>query len=67
MPKDNAYGVDLDYLAGFDDKAVSAREMALICSILPQLMVELVAVTDQDGKERHGSRTLRTGIDNPAS
>ena len=62
MPKHDAYRIDLEFRDGFNDDVASDEELALIGSILPQLMAELAAMANQEEGERNGSSTLCKGI-----
>lgn len=63
MPNTHPYTVDLQYRDTFDKARASEAELALICSVLSELMVELLTTADEQGKERYGGRTVRAGID----
>ena len=63
MPKHKPYSLDVSYRAGFNESAVSDAELALINSVLPELLITLLAGTDTEGKERHDSCAIREGID----
>jgi hypothetical protein len=67
VPKDKPYSLAISYRAGFNESAVSDMELELINSVLPELLVAIVAGTDKEGGERHGSRALRSGLDDQAS
>ncbi len=66
MPEDKPYSLDISYRAGFNE-SISDGELELVNSVLPELLVTLMAESDKEGKERHGSRALRSGIDHEAS
>jgi hypothetical protein len=63
VPKHKPYSLDVSYRAGFSESTVSDGELALIDSVLPELLVALLAGTDKEGGERHESRAIREGID----
>ncbi len=63
MRNTRPYTVDLQYFDGFDERAPSEAELALIGLLWPELMVELAVAADADEKERHGGRTVRAGLD----
>ncbi len=67
MPKHKPYLLAISYRAGFSKSTVSDGELELINSVLPELLVTIMAGTDKEGGERHGSCALRTGIDDQAS
>jgi hypothetical protein len=67
VPEGKPYSLDISYRTGFNESAVSDGEMELINLVLPGLLVATVAGTDKEGGERHGSRALRSGIDEQAS
>jgi hypothetical protein len=63
VPKHKPYSLAISYRADFNVSTVSDTELELIDSVLPELLVALLAGTDTEGKERHDSRALRSGID----
>jgi hypothetical protein len=67
VPIERPYKLKIDYRSGFAAAKVSEGELALICSVLPDLMVELAAQVNEEGRDRHGSCTVRKGIDDKAS
>jgi hypothetical protein len=66
VPVERPCKFKIDYRSGFDAAKVSEAELALICAVLPELMVELAAKVNEEGKERYGSCTVREGIDHKA-
>ena len=67
MPKHKPYLLAISYRAGFSKSTVSDGELELINSVLPELLVTIMAGTDKEGGEHHGSRALRSGINGEAS
>ncbi|MGP1680080.1 MAG: hypothetical protein ACTS6J_23350 [Burkholderiales bacterium] len=47
MQKQPAYDVDLQYRDKFDEKTPSQAELALIRSVLSELLVESVSMTEE--------------------
>jgi hypothetical protein len=66
VPVERPCKFKIDYRSGIDAAKVSDAELALICSVLPELMVELAAKAGEEGKEWYGSRAVRKGIDHKA-
>ena len=66
MPKDKPYSLAISYRAGFSASTVSDAELELINSVLPELLVAIMADTDKEGGECHGSCAIREGIDRKA-
>ncbi len=67
MPKNKPYSLDISYRVGFNASTVSDAELELINSVLPGLLIAIMAGTDKEGGEHHGSRALRSGINGEAS
>jgi hypothetical protein len=66
VPKDKPYSLALSYRAGFSKSTVSDGELELINSVLPGLLIAIMAGTEREGGECHGSCAIREGIDRKA-
>ena len=66
MPIAESRKLAIQYREGFDELKASDAELALICSVLPELLVEAVAGAEQMEGEGYGRCTVRSGLDDKA-